>query len=115
MKKYLKVLNFIEVNMNEIALDKIIRKVVYPKYPYIVDHEIIVLSDDGDASWGIKPSKRYVVDLYVGTKESEDIDMEDLLKDMDQAKKLVEHLAELLGIDRNETIGVHYSSNANRE
>ena len=74
--------------MNEIALDKIIKKVVYPKYPYIVDHEIIVLSDDGDSSWGIKPSKRYVVDLYVGTKESENIDMEDLLKEMDQAKKM---------------------------
>lgn len=100
--------------MNKVALDKIIKKVVYPKYPYIVDHEIDVYSDDGDASWGVNPSKMYTVNLYVGTKESEDIDMEDLLKDMAQARKLVEHLAELLGIDRNETIGVHYSFNANK-
>ena len=101
--------------MNKSALDKIIKKVVYPKYPYIVDHEIVVHSDNGDAGWGVESSKMYVVDLYVGKKEIEGIDMKELLNNMDKAEALVEHLFELLGFNKNETIRVNYSLNENRK
>lgn len=101
--------------MNEIALDKIIRKVVYPKYPYIVDHEIRVHSDNGDDSWGIKPSKLYTVDLYVGKKKIEGVDMEELVKNMDEAREMVEHLFGLLGPDKKDQIYVTTSLNEYRK
>lgn len=101
--------------MNKSALDKIIKKVVYPKYPYIVDHEIVVYPDDVDVSWGVESPKMYVVDLYVGKNEIEGIDMQELLNNMDKAEELVEHLFELLGFDKKETIRVNYSLNENRE
>lgn len=101
--------------MNEVALNKIIRKIIYPKYPYIVDHEIDVYSDDGDASWGINPSKTYTVNLYVGKKEIEGVDMEVVLSNMDKAKKIVSQLFDALGFDKDDSIVVNYSLNEYRK
>lgn len=101
--------------MNKVSLDKIIRKIIYPRYPYVVDHEIDVHTDDGDASWGIERSTGYRVDLYVGTEETEGVDMKELLKTMDSARKMVMQLFEVLGPDKHETISVHYSLNEYRK
>lgn len=101
--------------MNEVALDKIIRKVVYQKYPYIVDHEIDVQYDEWWVRWGIERSTKYTVDLYVGKKEIEGIDMEEVLKEMDSARNMVKDLFEVLGPDKHETIYVTYSLNEYRE
>ncbi len=100
--------------MNKVSLDKIIKKVVYPRYPFIVDHEISVYTDGGDSSWGIKPSTRYTIDLYVGKKKIEGVDMDEILKTMDKARKMVKELFEALGPDENEQLFVSYSLDENR-
>lgn len=101
--------------MNKVSLDKVIRKVVYPRYPFIVDHEIIVFTDDGDSSWGINPSKRYNIELYVGKKKIEGLDMEDILKTMDKARKMVKELFEALGPDKDDQVFVSYSLDEHRK
>lgn len=101
--------------MNEVSLDKIIKNIVYPKYPYIVDHEINVNHKEWWVSWGIERSSNYTVDLYVGKKEIEGVDMEEVLKTMDNAKKLVMQLFQALGPDKYETLYVNYSLNEYRE
>jgi hypothetical protein len=100
--------------MNKVALDKIIKKIVYQECPYIVDHKIDVKEKEWWTSWGVDRFTEYRVDLYVGREKIEGVDMEKVLDVMDKAQQMVFHLFKVLGHNNNEAIDVHYSLNEHR-
>jgi hypothetical protein len=79
--------------MNEVAFNKVIKKLILPKYPWIVDYELVVeIEDSGDYT---HKYEYYRVDYYINNEWRPN-------EKTDEVRELTGTLFKALGFDKNQ-------------
>lgn len=95
--------------MNEIALNKVIKKMILPKFPWIVDYEVSV---DRYGQWNGDPADKdeyYRVNYFIISDWYHSNDDDVWLNKMREVKDLTKTLFMALGFDKNQKLeGVEF-------
>ena len=97
--------------MNEIALNKVIKKMILPKFPWIIDYEVLV---DSHEKWnGFQKTVKdeyYKVNYFILSDWYYSNDGDDVwLNKMREVKDLTKTLFMALGFDKNQKLeGVEF-------
>ncbi len=84
------------------VLDKVIKKNVLPKYPWIVDYKI---SSAIEGEWGVDRKTYYYVNYFINPEWRKNNDDEVLLNDMKKVEDITKTLYKSLGFDENNKLG----------
>jgi len=94
--------------MNEVAFNKVIKKLIVPKFPWITDYEVVV---DGDDSINDYPDKTeyYRVDYFVDRDWIDEVDDDEWLDKIREVRSITKTLFMALGFDKNQKLeGVEF-------
>lgn len=97
--------------MNEIALNKVIKKMILPKFPWIIDYEVLV---DDYEKWNGTPDDKgeyYRVNYFFVSDwdDSVEFDYDKWLDKRREVKDLTKTLFMALGFDKNQKLdGVEF-------
>jgi hypothetical protein len=93
--------------MNEVAFNKVIKKMILPKYPWITDYEVVV---DGDDSINDYPDKTeyYRVNYFVDRDWIDSVDDDEWLDKISEVRSLTKTLFIALGFDKKQLEGVEF-------
>jgi hypothetical protein len=81
--------------MNEVAFNKAIKKLILPKYPWIIDYDLVVeIEDDTDLGRDSRNYEYYGVDYYISDEWTP-------IK-ADEVKELTGLLFKALGFDEHQ-------------
>ena len=93
--------------MNEVAFNKVIKKMILPKYPWITDYEVVV---DGDDSINDYPDKTeyYRVNYFVDRDWIDEVDDDEWLNHIGEVRSITKTLFMALGFDKKQLEGVEF-------
>jgi hypothetical protein len=93
--------------MNEVAFNKVIKKMILPKYPWITDYEVVV---DGDDSINDYPDKTeyYRVNYFVDRDWIDEVDDDEWLDKIGEVRSITKTLFMALGFDKKQLEGVEF-------
>jgi hypothetical protein len=93
--------------MNEVAFNKVIKKMILPKFPWITDYEVVV---DGDDSINDYPDKTeyYRVNYFVDRDWIDEVDDDEWLNHIGEVRSLTKTLFIALGFDKKQLEGVEF-------
>lgn len=93
--------------MNEIAVNKVIKKLILPKFPWIVDYEVIVDRDDSINDYPDK-TEYYRVNYFVEENQFDSLYFEKDYKSIREVKTLTKTLFRAIGFNLNQLEGVEF-------
>ena len=93
--------------MNEVAFNKVIKKMILPKFPWITDYEVVV---DGDDSINDYPDKTeyYRVNYFVDRDWIDEVDDDEWLDKIGEVRSITKTLFLALGFDKKQLEGVEF-------
>ena len=93
--------------MNEVAFDKVIKKLILPKFQWITDYEVVV---DGDDSINDYPDKTeyYRVNYFVDRDWIDSVDDDEWLDKIGEVRSITKTLFLALGFDKKQLEGVEF-------
>jgi len=93
--------------MNEVAFNKVIKKLIVPKFPWITDYEVVV---DGDDSINDYPDKTeyYRVNYFVDRDWIDEVDDDEWLNHIGEVRIITKTLFMALGFDKKQLEGVEF-------
>ena len=100
--------------MNEFAFNKVIKKLILPKFPWITDYEVVV---DGDDSINDYPDKsvHYVVNYFIDQNIYDLIDTAEGYEKISDVKEFTKTLFMAIGFDKNKKLlGVDFYSESHK-
>jgi len=101
--------------MNEIALNKVIKKMILPKFPWIVDYEVSV---DRYEQWNGTPddnNEYYRVNYFVEENQFDSLYFEKDYEKIREVRNLTKTLFMALGFDKNQKLeGVEFYNESHK-
>jgi hypothetical protein len=96
--------------MNEVAFNKVIKKLILPKFPWITDYEVVVDRDDSINDYPDKGEYYRVNYFFVSDwEDSVEFDYDEWLDRRREVKNLTKTLFMALGFDKNQKLeGVEF-------
>jgi len=95
--------------MNEVAFNKVIKKLILKKFTWITDYEVVV---DGYETWNGTPddnNEYYRVDYFVDRDWIDEVDDDEWLDKIREVRSITKTLFMALGFDKNQKLdGVEF-------
>jgi len=89
--------------MNEVAFNKVIKKLILPKFPWITDYEVVVDRDDSINDYPDK-GEYYRVNYFFVSDWEDSVDYDEWLDRRREVKSLTKTLFSALGFDKNQKL-----------
>jgi len=89
--------------MNELAFNKVIKKLILPKFPWITDYEVVVDRDDSINDYPDK-GEYYRVNYFFVSDWEDSVDYDEWLDRRREVKSLTKTLFSALGFDKNQKL-----------
>jgi hypothetical protein len=94
--------------MNEVAFNKVIKKMILPKYPWITDYEVVVDRDDSINDYPDK-GEYYRVNYFVEENQYDSLYFEKDYEKIREVRNLTKTLFMALGFDKDQKLeGVEF-------
>jgi hypothetical protein len=93
--------------MNEVAFNKVIKKMILPKFPWITDYEVVVDDDDSINDYPDK-TEYYRVNYFVDRDWIDEVDDDEWLNHIGEVRSLSKTLFMALGFDKKQLEGVEF-------
>ena len=101
--------------MNEVAFNKVIKKMILPKFPWLVDYEVVV---DGYEKWNGTPddnNEYYRVNYFVEENQFDSLYFEKDYEKIREVRNLTKTLFMALGFDKNQKLeGVEFYNESHK-
>ncbi len=93
--------------MNEVAFNKVIKKMILPKFPWLVDYEVVVDRDDSINDYPDK-TEYYRVNYFVDRDWIDEVDDDEWLNHIGEVRSITKTLFMALGFDKKQLEGVEF-------
>jgi len=93
--------------MNEVAFNKVIKKLILPKFPWLVDYEVVVDRDDSINDYPDK-TEYYRVNYFVDRDWIDEVDDDEWLDKIREVRSITKTLFMALGFDKKQLEGVEF-------
>ena len=93
--------------MNEVAFNKVIKKLILPKFSWITDYEVVVDRDDSINDYPDK-GEYYRVNYFVDRDWIDEVDDDEWLDKISEVRSLTKTLFMALGFDKKQLKGVEF-------
>jgi len=93
--------------MNEVAFNKVIKKMIVPKFTWLVDYEVVVDRDDSINDYPDK-TEYYRVNYFVDRDWIDEVDDDEWLNHIGEVRSITKTLFMALGFDKKQLEGVEF-------